>query len=71
MNLFQKISFINKIGKAWKQSKKLIDDNKEVTEEVRQIAFELIAIFERIKVVLPPAKEVIEKLVEIIKNALA
>lgn len=71
MNIFQKISFLNKLGKAWKESKKLIDDNKEVTEEARQITFELIALLERTKKLLPPATNVIEKLIGIIKNALA
>ena len=55
---------------AWKESKKLIDGNKETTEEARQIAVELIAIFERIEKLLPPAKGVIQGLIEIIKNAL-
>lgn len=67
---FQKIKFINRLNNAWKESKKLLDNNKETTEEARQIAFELIAIFERIKKLLPPATGVVEKLIEIIKNAL-
>lgn len=67
---FQKIKFINKINNAWKESKKLIDNNKDITEEARQIAFALISIFERIGKLLPPAKDVIEKLIEIIENAL-
>ena len=67
---FQKIKFINKMNTAWKESKKLIDGNKETTEEARQIAVELIAIFERIEKLLPPAKGVIQGLIEIIKNAL-
>ena len=71
LNIFQKISLLNKIAKAWKQIKALIDGNKKLTEEARQIAFEQIALFERMQVLFPNAKDVIGKLIEIIKNALA
>ena len=71
LNIFQKISLLNKIGKAWKEIKALIDGNKKLTEEARQIAFEQIALFERMQVLFPNAKDVIGKLIEIIKNALA
>jgi regulator of replication initiation timing len=70
LNIFQKISLLNKIAKAWKEIKALIDGNKGLTEEARQIALELIALFERIQKLFPCAKPVIEKLIEIIKNAL-
>ena len=70
MNIFKKISLINKIAKAWKEIKALIDGNKKLTEEARQIALELIALFERIQKLFPCAEPVIEKLIEIIKNAL-
>ena len=70
MGIFAKIKFINKITKAWKEIKALIDGNKKLTEEARQIALELITIFERIKKLFPCAKEVIEQLIGIIKNAL-
>lgn len=70
LNIFQKISLLNKIAKAWKEIKQLIDGNKKLTEEARQIAFEQIALFERMQVLFPNAKEVIGKLIEIIKNAL-
>ena len=70
MNIFKKINLLNKIAKAWKEIKALIDGNKGLTEEARQIALELIALFERIQKLFPCAKEVIEKLIEIIKNAL-
>jgi hypothetical protein len=71
LNIFQKISLLNKIAKAWKEIKALIDGNKKLTEEARQIAFEQIALFERMQVLFPNAKDVIGKLIEIIKNALA
>lgn len=71
MNIFKKISLLNKIAKAWKEIKALIDGNKKLTEEARQIAFEQIALFERMQVLFPNAKDVIGKLIEIIKNALA
>lgn len=71
LNFFQKISLLNKIAKAWKEIKALIDGNKKLTEEARQIAFEQIALFERMQVLFPNAKDVIGKLIEIIKNALA
>ena len=71
MNIFQKIKFINNISKAWTRSKKLIDDNKGVAEEARQIALEQIALFERMGKLFPPAKAVIQGLIEIVKNALA
>lgn len=70
LNIFQKISLLNKIAKAWKEIKALIDGNKKLTEEARQIALEQIALFERMQKLFPCAKEVIEKLIEIIKNAL-
>lgn len=71
MNIFQKISLLSKLNNAWKRSKKLIDENKATTEEVRQIAFELIALLDRLKVVLPPLKAVIEQLIGIIKDVLS
>lgn len=70
LNIFQKISLLNKIAKAWKEIKKLIDGNKKLTEEARQIVLEQIALLERTKKLFPCAKPVIEKLIEIIKNAL-
>ena len=70
LNIFQKISLLNKIAKAWKEIKALIDGNKELTEETRQIVLEQIALLERAKKLFPCAKTVIEKLIEIIKNAL-
>ena len=70
LNIFQKISLLNKIAKAWKEIKALIDGNKELTEETRQIAFEQIALFERMQKLFPSAEEVIGKLIEIIRNAL-
>lgn len=71
MNIFKKISLLNKIAKAWKEIKQLMDNSKQCTEEVRQLAFEQIALFERMKNTFPNAREVIEKLIGIIKNALA
>ena len=70
LNIFQKISLLNKIGKAWKEIKALIDGNKGLTEETRQIALEQIALFERMQKLFPCTKLVIEKLIEIIKNTL-
>ena len=49
LNIFQKISLLNKIAKAWKEIKQLIDGNKKLTEEARQIALEFIALLERVK----------------------
>lgn len=70
LNIFQKISLLNKIAKAWKEVKQLMDNSKQCTEEVRQLALEQIALFERIQKLFPSAKEIIGKLIEIIKNAL-
>lgn len=70
MNLFQKISLLNKIGKAWKRAKDVIDKNKGVAEETRQLAMEQIALFERAKTLFPHARLVISHLIEIIKDAL-
>jgi hypothetical protein len=69
-NIFQKISLLNKINTAWKRCKKIINENKSVAEETRQLAFEQIALFERAKKLFPQAKIVINSLIEIIKNAL-
>ena len=70
MNIFQKISFVNKMAKAWKRCKETIDKNKGIAEETRQLALEQIALFERAKKLFPSAKIVINELIEIIKNAL-
>lgn len=70
MNIFKKIALLNRINKGWKEIKQWADNSKQCTEEVRQLALEQIALFERMKTAFPCAKEVIESLIGIIKNAL-
>ena len=36
MNIFQKIAFVNRISKAVKKSKKLIDSKKDLADKVRK-----------------------------------
>ena len=70
MNIFKQISFVNKAKKSWKEAKKLIDNNKGVAEEARQIYLEFKALAERAINLLPPLKSTINGLIDILKKVL-
>lgn len=70
MNIFKQISFVNKAKKSWKEAKKLIDNNKGTAEEARQIYIEFKALADRAINLLPPLKDTIGGLIDIIKKVL-
>lgn len=69
MNIFQKISFLRKVNKAYKASKKLIDSKKGLAEEIKKIIANLKADFEALVALLPDFKEVYNEIKAIIENA--
>ena len=70
MNIFKQISYVSKAKKSWKEAKKLIDTNKGVAEEARQIFIEFKALCERAIKLLPPLQNTINGLLDIIKKVL-
>lgn len=70
MNIFKQISFVNKAKKSWKEAKKLIDNNKGTAEEARQIYIEFKALADRAINLLPPLKDTVGGLIDIIKKVL-
>ena len=70
MNLIQKIKLLNKLNKAWRASKKLIDSKKGLADEVKKVLANLKADLEALVVLLPDFKEVYNEEKKIIENAL-
>ena len=70
MNIFKQILFVNKAKKSWKEAKKLIDNNKGTAEEARQIYIEFKALADRAINLLPPLKDTVGGLIDIIKKVL-
>ena len=70
MNLIQKIKLLNKLNKAWKASKKLIDSKKGLADEVKKVLANIKADIEALVALLPDFKEVYNELKKIIENAL-
>lgn len=70
LNFFQKIVLLNKINKAYKASKKLIDSKKGLADEVRKILANIKADIEALVALLPDFKEAYNELKAIIENAL-
>lgn len=68
MNIFQKISLINRISKAIKKSKKIIDEKKEVAEKVRGYIENIMENFQNIVRLLPDLRNVYFEIVEIIEE---
>lgn len=68
MNLIQKIKLANKIKKAYKASKKLIDEKQGLAEEVKKAILTLQADLCIIAQLLPDFKEVIEEEKKIIEK---
>lgn len=68
MNLFQKISLLRKISKAWKESKKLIDSKQGLADDVKKIIGNLQADLEALVILLPAFSNVLEEEKKIIAN---
>lgn len=68
MNIFQKISLINRISKAIKKSKKIIDERKEVAEKVRGYIENIMENFQNIVRLLPDLRNIYFEIVEIIEE---
>ena len=68
MNIIQQIKYANKIRKAYKASKKLIDSKKGLAEEVKKAILTLQADLCIIAQLLPDFKEVIEEEKKIIEK---
>ena len=67
MNIIKKIVLFNRINKALKQAKQLIDRNREVTEEVKTIIANLKSNIEALVAVLPSLKVIYEDIKNILK----
>lgn len=68
MNVFQKISLINRISKAIKKSKKLIDEKKELAEKVRKHIENIMGEFQEIVRLLPDLRNIYFEIVEIVEE---
>ena len=68
MNIFQKIAFINRISKAVKKSKQLINSKKDLAENVRKHIENIAAEVQEIVKLLPDFRNVYHEAVEIIEN---
>lgn len=68
MNIFKKIALINKVKKAIKQTKKLLDTNKDLTKEVKRVIGNLKTDIEALLTYLPHLKPIYKEVIEIIKE---
>ena len=68
-DFIKKIKFIGKVNKAYKASKKLIDNKKGLAEEVKKVLASLKADVEALVALLPDFKEVYIEIKTIIENA--
>ena len=68
MNIFQKIAFINRISKAIKKSKKLIESKKDLAEKVRIRLDNISKEIQELVKLLPDFRNVYFEAVEIIEN---
>lgn len=68
MNIFQKISLINRITKAIKKSKKLIDSKREVAEKVRKHIDNICGEAQEIVRLLPDLRNVYFEIIEIVEE---
>ena len=69
LSIFQKIVLLNKINKAYKASKKLIDSKKDLNKEVGKVLLNLKADLEQLSVLLPEYREPYNEIKVIIENA--
>lgn len=58
MNIFKKITLINKLNKAINNAKKLADENKDLTVELRNIFSDLKNDFDKLVKLLPVLEEI-------------
>ena len=68
MNIFQKVAFINRVSKAIKKSKTLIDSKREVAEKVRKHLDNICAEIQEVLRLLHDFRNVYFEAIEIIEN---
>lgn len=68
MNIFQKISLINRISKAIKKSKKLIDSKHDIAEKARKHIENIMFEFQKLSHLLPDLRNVYLEIVAIIED---
>lgn len=68
MNIFKKIVLVNKIKKAFKKTKKMIDNNQGLAVDVRNRLNYLKADIEEMLSLLPQFKPIYKEVLEIVKE---
>jgi len=68
MNIFQKISFLNRITKAIEKSKKLIDSKKDVAEKVKKHIENITVEVKELSHLLPDLRNMYIEIVEFVEN---
>lgn len=66
MNIFKKIALINKITKAAKQAKKIIDEHEHLTGDLQKALLNLKADLELLAGLLPSLRNVYKDIKELI-----
>lgn len=69
MNIFKAIKLYNKLNKAYKASKKLIDSKEGLAKEMRKIIADGLLLIDRCAGILPEFKNTFAELKKIVKNA--
>lgn len=67
MNIIKKIILINKISKAFDDVKKVIDNNHDLTQDVKKVVGNLKVDVEALVVLLPSLKEIYKEVKDILK----
>lgn len=68
MNIFKKIAFVNKVRKAVKQAKQMIDKNQGLAVDVKNRLHYLVCDIEEMLSLLPQFKPVYKEVIEIVKE---
>ena len=68
MNIFKKIALVNKVKKAIKKSKKMIDENQGLALDVKNRLRYLIYDIEAMLSLLPQFKPIYNEVLEIVKE---
>lgn len=68
MNIFQKIALVNKVRKAVKQAKEMIDKNKGLADEVKRVVGNLKLDIEALLTFLPQFKPIYKEVMGIVKE---
>jgi len=68
MNIFKAIGLANKIEKAIKKSKTLIDTKKDLAEKIRKHIENIMGEFQELVRLLPDLRNVYFEVVEIVEN---